>query len=143
MKHRFTKKSAADRDSIKPSSEFAFSPSFDGMRVTQLVQLSVALHNFRVDPGIFTFRTSLDYLRKASVDLDFEKLFSQDASQCVRHMKMFQWNDRARIGREPSDGIVLHRHRKNAEPITLQQKIGLDHREASDSTPFLRKPAAP
>src|SRR5437867_10999071 len=143
MKHRFTKESAADRDSIKPSSEFAFSPSFDGMRVTQLVQLSVALHNFRVDPGIFTFCASLDHLGKASVDLDFETLFSQDAPQCVRHMKMFQRNDRARIGREPPDGIILHRHRKNAEPITLQQKIGLDHGEASDSTPFLRKTAAP
>src|SRR6266487_5163173 len=106
MKHRFTKKSAADCDPVKPSSKFAFSPSFDGMRVTQLVQLSVALHNFRVDPSIFTFRASLDHLRKASVDLDFEKLFSQNASQCVRHMKTFQWNDRARIGREPADGIV-------------------------------------
>ena len=62
MKHRFTKKSAADRDSIKSSSNFAFSPSFDGMRITQLVQSSVALHNFTVDPGIFTFRTALDYL---------------------------------------------------------------------------------
>ena len=120
MKHRFTKKSAADRDSIKPSSEFAFSPSFDGMRVTQLVQLSVALHNFTVDPGIFTCRASLDHLRKASVDLDFKKLFPYDTPQCVWHMKMFQRNDRARIGREPTDGIVLHSHRKNAEPITLQ-----------------------
>jgi hypothetical protein len=120
MKHRFTKKSAADRDSIKSSSEFAFSPSFDGMGITQLVQSSVALHNFTVDPGIFTFRAALDYLRKTSVDLNFEKLFSQDAPQCVWHMKMFQGNDRAWIGREPPDRIVFHRHRKNAEPITLQ-----------------------
>src|SRR5437762_2608487 len=120
MKHRFTKKSAANCDSIKSSSEFAFSPSFDGMGVTQLVQSSVALHNFTVNPGIFTFRAAFDHLRKTSVDLDFEKLFSQDTSQCMRHMKMFQRNDRARIGREPSDRIILHRHRKNAEPITLQ-----------------------
>src|SRR6266403_2499515 len=120
MKHRFTKNSAADRDPIKSSSEFAFSPSFDRMCITQLVELSVALHNFTVDPGIFTSRTALDYLRKTSVDLDFEKLFSQDAPQCVRHMKIFQRDDRARIGREPPDGIVLHSHRKNAEPITLQ-----------------------
>jgi len=120
MKHRFTKKSAAERDSIKSSSEFAFSPSFDGMGITQLVQPCVALDNFTVDPGIFTFRAALDHLRKASVDLDFEKLFSQDAPQCVWYMKMFQGNDRARIGREPPDGIVFHRHRKNAEPITLQ-----------------------
>src|SRR5205814_10534047 len=120
MKHRFTKKSAADCDPIKPSSEFALSPSFDGMRVTQLVQLRVALHNFKVDPGIFTFRASLDYLRKASVDLDFEKLFSQDASQCVRHMKMFERNDCARIGRDTSAGIILHRHRKSAVPISVE-----------------------
>src|SRR5205809_6632178 len=99
MKHRFTKKSAADCDPTKPSSEFAFSPSFDGMRVTQLVQLSVALHNFTVDPGIFTFRAALDYFRKASVDLAFEQLFSEDAPQCMWHMKVFQRNDLARIGR--------------------------------------------
>ena len=120
MKHRFTEKSAADRDSIKSSSDFAFSPGFDGMRITQLVQSSVALHNFTVDPGIFTFRAAFDYLRKTRVDLNFEKLLSQDAPQCVWHMKMFQGNDCARVGREPPDGIVFQRHRKNAEPITLQ-----------------------
>jgi hypothetical protein len=36
------------------------------------------------------------------------------------HMKIFQRNDCARIGREPPDGIVFHRHRKDAEPITVQ-----------------------
>src|SRR6266571_8507201 len=125
MKHRFTEKCAADRHPVKSTGELALSPGFDRMRVTEIVQPHIALDNFTIDPSILTFRASLDHVRKGMVDLDLEKVFSQSAAQRVWHMKIFQWNNRARIGREPPDGVVFHRHRKNTEPIALQQEIRL------------------
>src|SRR6266403_6115637 len=127
MKHRFTEERATDRHPVKAASEFASSPGFDGMPVPELMQPCVALDDFTIDPGIFTFRARIDHVRKGIVDLDFEKVFSQSAAQRMWHMRIFQWNNRARSGREPSDGVVFHRHRKNTEPIALQQDIWLDH----------------
>src|SRR5947207_14064268 len=148
MKHRFTKKSAADRDTIKSAGELArrtagrvrlirhrtdssdrrtgglaARPRFDGMRVAELMQPGVALDDFRVDPGIFTPRARLDHLRKGIIDLDFEKVFPQGAAQRMWHMKIFHWNNRARIGREPPNRVVFHRHRKTTESIPLQQNV--------------------
>src|SRR6266487_537918 len=97
MKHRFTEKRAADCDPVKASREFAFSPGFDGMRVPKLMQPCVALDDFRIDPGILAFRARIDHVRKGIVDLDFEKVFSQRTAQRMWHMKIFQWNNRARI----------------------------------------------
>src|SRR5438552_17315087 len=141
MKHRFTEKSAADCDTIKSAGEFArrtagrvrptgglaARPRFDGMRVAELMQPGVALDDFAIDPGVFAFRARIDHVRKGIVDLDFEKVFPQGAAQRMWHMKIFQWNNRARIGREPPDGIVFHRHRKNTESIPFQQNIELNH----------------
>jgi len=45
MKHRFAKESASYRDTVKSTGEPAFFPSFDGMRVPELVQSCVALDN--------------------------------------------------------------------------------------------------
>jgi len=42
-------------------------------------------------------------------------------------MKVVERNNRAGIGRKPGDRIVFHRHRKNAQSITLQQKLRIDH----------------
>jgi hypothetical protein len=36
------------------------------------------------------------------------------------------------------DGVVLHRHGKNAEPITLQQEFGIDHGERSEKAKTLK-----
>ena len=42
-------------------------------------------------------------------------------------MKVVERNNRAGIGRKPGDRIVFHRHRENAQSITLQQKLRIDH----------------
>src|SRR5438477_7013177 len=156
MKHRFTEKSAADCDTIKSAGElarrtagrvrpirhrtdssgrrtggFAARPGFDGMRVAELMQPCVALDDFAIDPGVLALRARIDHVRKGIVDLDFEKVFPQSAAQRMWHMKIFQWNNRARIGREPPDGVVFHRHWKNTESIALQQKVGLNHLKRS------------
>ena len=99
------------------------------MRVTKLVQPRVTLDNFAIDPGVFALGARADHFRKAIVDFDLKNSFSQDAAQRVRHVKFFQRQNRARIGREPFDCVFFHRHRENTEPIALQQKFRLNHRE--------------
>jgi hypothetical protein len=42
-------------------------------------------------------------------------------------MKIVEGNNSPRIGREPLDRVVFHRHREKAESITMEKKIGLDH----------------
>ncbi len=127
MKHRFAKERAADRNTIKSAGEFVFAPSFDRVRVAELVQALVALDDVAIDPSVFALGTCPNHFAKAIVHLDFENFFPGDASQRVRNMKIFQRNNRAWVGREPGDRIVLHRHWKNAEPIALEQKLGVDH----------------
>src|SRR4030095_17185395 len=98
MEHRFTEKRAADRDPVKSASKLVVLPSFYRMRVTQIVKALVALNDFGIDPGVFAFRASADHVPEAIVDLNLENFLSCDAPQCMRHMKIFQRNDRARIG---------------------------------------------
>jgi hypothetical protein len=45
----------------------------------------------------------------------------------MRGVKIFQWQDRAWIGRKPFDRVVLHRHGENAKPIALKQKFRINH----------------
>ena len=127
MKHRFAKERAADGDAVKSAGEFIFAPRFDRMRVAELVQPLVAFDDLAIDPGVLAFRAGPNHVAKAMVDLDLENFFPGDASQRVRDMKILQRNDRARVRRKPSDRILLHRHRENAKPIALQQKLRVDH----------------
>ena len=129
MKHRFTKKRAPDGDAVKSSGQLALTPRFDRMRVTKLVQPHVTLDNFAIDPGVFALGAGADHFRKTIVDFDLKNSFSQDPAQRVRHVKFFQWQNRARVGREPFDYICFHRHRENTKPIALQQKFRVNHRE--------------
>jgi hypothetical protein len=129
MKHRFTKKRPPDGDTVKSAGQLALTPGFDRMRVTKLVQPRVTLDNFPIDPGVFAFGAGVDDFRKAIVDLDLKSSFPQDPAQRVRQVKFFQWQNRAWVGREPFDCVFLHRHRENTEPIALQQKFRVNHRE--------------
>jgi hypothetical protein len=52
MKHRFPEKRAADCDPVETADEFVGRPSFDGVRMAELVQLRVAGDDFVIDPGI-------------------------------------------------------------------------------------------
>src|ERR1700693_4053837 len=99
MEHRSTKKRTPNGDAVKSSGEFAAGPRFDRMRVTKLVQSHVTLDNFPIDPGVFALGAGADHFRKTIVDFDLKNSFSQDAAQRVRHVKFFQWQNRARVGR--------------------------------------------
>ena len=129
MKHRFAKESSANRDAVKPAGEPACLPGLDGMRVTELMQSRVAVDNLAIDPSIFPFRACSDHFGKRSVDCRFKYFPAQETSQRVWHMKIFQRQDRARLGRKPFDRVVLHGHWKNTEPIALTQKFRIDHLE--------------
>ena len=127
MKHRFPKESSANRDAVKSTSKPAFLPSFDRVRVPELMKSHVAFDNLAVDPGIFSFRARSDYLGKRLVDRSFKNSSAQQTTQRVWHVKIFQRQDGARIGRKPFDRVVLHRHGENTESIALKQKFRIDH----------------
>src|SRR5882724_2323965 len=121
MKHRFAEECSANRDSVKSSGELAVHPRFHRMRITKLMHLGVALNDLPIDPGIFASGASFDYFGETIVNPDFKNSLAQQTPQSVRYVKIFQGQDCARIRREPFDRPVLHGHRKNTKPITLEQ----------------------
>src|SRR4029077_90437 len=98
------------------------------MCVTEFMQPRVAVDDVAIDPGIFAFRARLDYCWKRLVDSSYIRLPAEETAQCMWHVKIIQRQDGARVGREPLNGVVVHGHRKNTEPVTLEQKIRVDHR---------------
>jgi hypothetical protein len=58
-------------------------------------------------------------------------------------VKISQWQDCAWIGREPFDPAILHRHRENSKPITLEQKFRLNHDARPILRPFFEKQQLP
>ena len=129
MKHRFAKEGASYRDTIKATGEPALLPSFDRMCAAKFMQSCVALDNLGIDPGIFPFRARSDHFGKRLVDCSFKNASAQETSQRVWDVKIFQWQDGARIGRKPFDRVVLHSHGEDTKPIALKQKIGRNHLE--------------
>src|SRR6059036_2586877 len=97
------------------------------MCMTEAMQLCVALDDFAVNPGVFTFRAGSDYFPERLVDRGFKDFPAQEPPQRVWHMKILQWQDGARIGREPLDRVVFHRHGKNTKPIALKQEFRINH----------------
>src|ERR1700736_5829671 len=127
VKHRFAKERAADGDAVKSAGEFVFTPGFNRVRMSELVQALIALDDLAIDPGVFAYGTRTNDFTEAIVNLDLENSFPSDAAQSVGHMKIFQRHDRARVGGKPDDRIVFHRHREDAKPIALEQKFRVDH----------------
>ena len=127
MKHRFAKESASYRDTIKAAGKPAFSPRFDGIRVAELIESRVALDNLVIDPGILSFRARSDHFGKRLVDCGFKNSSAQETSQRVWDVKIFQWQNGARIWRKPFDRVVLHGHGEDTKPIALEQKFRIDH----------------
>src|SRR3954468_17777514 len=98
------------------------------MSVTEFMQSRVAVDDVAIDPDIFAFGARLDHCRKRFVDSNFKWFSARETAQCMWHMKIIQWQDGARVGREPLNRVVVHGHRKNAESVALEQEVGIDHR---------------
>jgi hypothetical protein len=85
-----------------------------------------------VEPGVY-LRPSANVparfhdIGKTGVDSNFENVFPQRLLQSVRHMKILQRQNSAWLRRKPFDCTVLHRHGKNTEPVSFQQKFRLNH----------------
>src|SRR5207249_7690388 len=122
------KECAAYRDAIKSADELAAGPRFDRMGITKLMQPRVTLDDLAINPSVLTRRAGLDHVREAIVDRSFKDFFAQETPKHVRHVKVLQRQDGTRIGGEPFDCAILHRHRKNTKPVTLQQEFRIDHR---------------
>src|SRR6266480_2866233 len=122
MKHRFAKESASYRDTIKAANEPALLPSFDRMCAPELVQSCVALDNLGINPGIFPFRARSYHFGKRLIDCSFKNALAQKTAQRVWDVKIFQWQDSARIGRKPFDRVVLHSHGEDTKPIALKNE---------------------
>src|SRR6266508_6812782 len=126
MKHRFAEERAADRDTVKSTGELAVGPGFHRMRMPKLMHPRVTFNDLPIDPGIFAPGASFDHFRKTTVHLNFTNFLAQETPQGVRHMKISQGQDCAWVGREPLDRAVLHRHRENTKPISLDHKFRLN-----------------
>ena len=127
MKHGFAKKRATHRDTIKSADKFPSAPRLDRMRVTELMQSRVALDDLGIDPGVVALGAGANDFAKSIIDPDLEDFLALQLAERMRHVKFIERHDGARIGREPFDLTVIHGHRENAQPITLQQKFRIDH----------------
>src|SRR5205823_6930875 len=74
MKHRFSKKRAADRDAVEAAHEFVSRPGFDRVSETKFVQASVALDDLFVDPGVGARGAASDHIDEAGVDPNLDRL---------------------------------------------------------------------
>src|SRR5207248_8104224 len=97
------------------------------MSVAKCVQALITGDNLGIDPGLFALRALADHDSKGGVDFNLKFSLFPGAARSMRQMKSVERNNAARIGREPLDRVVFHRHRENAEPITMKKKVGLDH----------------
>lgn len=98
VKHRFAEESAADGDPVEPAGELPVLPRFDRMRMAELVKARVAFDDLVVDPGFGTVGALAHHLPEGSVDPELENFFAGDALESLRHMKLLQRKNRARIG---------------------------------------------
>src|SRR5205814_10178514 len=95
--------------------KLALAPRFDRMRIADLMQVFIALDDFAIDPRFLAPRAGANHFAKEFVDLNLENALAREAAQRVRHMKFFQRNDGARVGRTPADRAVLWPTRKHVE----------------------------
>src|SRR5205085_9155545 len=119
MKHRFTEETAANRHTIQTTGQSALLPRFHRMRVTNGMQMLVTRHDLLVDPGLVTSRACSNHFRECAVDSNFKRFSRPGTPGRMWKMKCFQRNNPAPFRRKPFNRVVLHRHRENAEPITL------------------------
>jgi hypothetical protein len=127
VKHRLAEEGAANRDAVEATGEPAVLPRLNRVGVAELVETSIAFDDLIIDPRLRTSRALLHDLGKGNVDPDFEGFFSDDPLKSLRDVEFLERKDRARIRGKPSNLAILHRHRKNAEAISLEQDFRINH----------------
>ena len=127
VKHRFAKERAANGDAVKAAREFPILPGLYRVGVADLVETRVAFDDLVVDPGLGTLGALPHDFDEGNVDADFEGFLASNALESLGHVEFLERQDRSRIGGEPSDLAILHRHWKDAEAIPLEQDFGRNH----------------
>lgn len=127
VEHGFAGEESADGDAIKSADEFSFAPSFDGVSVSESMQIGVGEDEFLGDPAVFAvgaMGTMADDLAEGLVEGDAEWVLSQATLEASGNVETIPFKDGARIGRPPSDG--MDRPRKKADSISGKQLPGAE-----------------
>src|SRR6476620_910020 len=91
------------------------------------MQIQIALDDLVIDPGVLACGTGSDHFLKPSVDPNLKWRDAPLAFQAMRNMKPIERQNGARIGRDPADLAILHRHRETSQAIAVQKKVGINH----------------
>src|SRR5207244_3963306 len=132
MKHRFTEETAANCHPVQSAGQLAFLPRLHRMRVTNRVQILVTRHDLLIDPSLVTSCAGPNHLRERAIDFYLKRFSRPYPSGHMGKMKHFQWDDAAPFRGKPFNRIIVHRHREDAESITLQQKLSRNHRPCEE-----------
>src|SRR5438309_11111759 len=127
MNHRLPEETAANCHPIQSACQLAFLPRLHRMRVTNRVQILVTRYDLLIDPGLVPLRARPNHLRERAIDFYLKRFSRPYPSGRMGKMKRFQWDNAAPFRGKPFNRIIIHRHRKNAEPITFQQKLRRNH----------------
>src|SRR5205823_1116091 len=125
IKHALAKKRAADRHAIKAARQLASTPDFHTVRPAETVKLAIIGYDLFRNPSVSVSRcAALNYGFKIVIDGNFKVSFAQRALQAVGNMKtVVQWNDRARVRREPADVTpAIDSHRENTTRVTMKNQ---------------------
>jgi hypothetical protein len=91
------------------------------------MQLPIAVDDLGIDPGVTALGTCPNDFAEPLIDPDFERLTGGDPAQPVGNMKPVERQNGPRIRRKPLNGAVPHAHGKNAQTVSLEEKLGRDH----------------
>lgn len=108
VEHGFAGEEAADGDAVKSADELGCVPSFNGVGVSELVEVFVGEDEFLGDPAVFAVGTTgavADDLAEGLVEGDAKWVLTEAAFEASGDVKAVPFEDGAGIGRPPSDGV--------------------------------------
>ena len=127
VEHGFAGEESADGDAVKSADKLGCVPSFDGVGVSELVEVFVGEDEFLGDPAVFAIGSAgavADNLAEGLVEGDAEWVLAQAAFEASGDVKAIPFEDGARIGRPPSDGF--DGPRKEADLVGFEQLSGTE-----------------
>ena len=109
MKHGFTGEKSADGDAVDAPDEFVVLPAFQAVSMSLFVKLSIGSEELARNPSGAAARAgngaAFHDLMKGAVNCDLESAFANDFAKAVRDVELTEFENGARIGRPPGDGL--------------------------------------
>ena len=131
-KHGFAKHRASEGHAIQTPHQLIVHPSFNAVRMSRLVKLFVGLNHFRQDPSTglslsFGAGTAANDLRKIVVNANLAcaglDKFAERFFQRAVEFEIVHFQNHARIGGPPKDGLTFAEPRKNTLFISFHQSF--------------------